>query len=116
VKTLVLAFFLLAGGCPPSPGPDSGPPAPPPRDALLQDAPTGACATACVNLASAGCPEGVFSDCAARLSAIETLRTQPNPAQGNRPIQCSDFAGVTSTAQARAQGIACDASKTGVPH
>jgi hypothetical protein len=105
----VWGTFALAG-CP------QNPPVPPNPDAsdaaVVGDAPPNLddCQRGCAALAApaVACPiGGDASDCAGYLRTLNDLGKEPNPANGNRPLKCSDVAKVRSKSDARSLGFAC---------
>jgi hypothetical protein len=137
----VCAFATLGmAGCPPTPptppGPDAGldtAPPPPPPTPTMDSAPTpippvdaapapvvdsgptppppstDPCVNACNQMNAVGCPQQ--ADCAKVLANVQALRTNQNPAKKNAPLQCSDLVGVKSSADVKANGWACGATK-----
>ena len=109
MKLSLTAMFALAlTACPPAPV------APPPdaSDAQTPPPPTppaaGDCAAACATLAAAGCSIA-GAGCANFLQVMSTAGKTPNPANGNRPLMCSDITPATVKTKADAQklGFAC---------
>lgn len=103
---IVTAGLFALVGCPQPPAP-----APMPPDATdamsIPESGLAACVLACQQLAAVGCSEGSAPTCVRSLTTIEILKTEPNKANGNLPLQCSDFAMVKTAADVTKMGEPC---------
>jgi len=115
----LLPAVLLLTACPPGPVPPPNPPdasdAAPPVPTVLADAtppPTTPCQAACSALQAAGCPEGASAGCPTVLAHIESARLIRTPSGqafscGPRKDGSPGVSSVHTTAEAKAQGVAC---------
>lgn len=100
-RIFAASFALMLAACPQPPLP---PPVPPDASDAAA-APQTPCEAACLALAALACPESLAPNCVTTLAHIEGARFIRVGDGGS--FSCTAIAGVTSVAQARAQGVAC---------